>query len=99
MSAHLSTCRGFSNRAKLRVNQDYLVPYRTAFLLYFTVRVAITWTVFTMGPLTCEACCDGAGQQRLKDTSVYPESSVVRCCCQTEDVSMVLHSSSGSIRF
>jgi len=30
-------------------NQDYLVPYRTAFLLYITVRTAVTWTAFTMG--------------------------------------------------
>ena len=35
--------------ACVRPNQDYLVPYKTAFLLYITVRTAVTWTAFTMG--------------------------------------------------
>ena len=35
-------------------NQDYLVPYRTAFLLYIPIRLTITWTAFTTGTISCK---------------------------------------------
>jgi hypothetical protein len=35
-------------------NQDYLVPYRTAFLLYITVRGFVSWPAFTMVILICK---------------------------------------------
>jgi len=52
-------------------NQDYLVPYRTAFLLYITVRDAVTGTAFTMETMICKAVCDDPIRQRLKAASVY----------------------------
>jgi len=56
-------------------NQDYLVLYRTAFLLYITIRIAVTWTAFTMGPMICKAFYGDPIRQKLKAASVYSEAS------------------------
>ena len=56
-------------------NHDYLVPYRTAFLLCITVRVAVTWPAFTIGTMICKVFCDDPIRERLKAASVYCDSS------------------------
>jgi len=60
-------------------NQDYLVPYRTAFLLYITVRDAVTGTAFTMETMICKAVCDDPIRQRLEAASVYSGASEFAC--------------------
>ena len=52
-------------------NQDYLVPYTTVFLVYITVRAAVSWTAFTMETMICKAVCDDPIRQRLKAAFVF----------------------------
>ena len=47
----------------------------TAFLLYVTVAVAVTWIAFTMGTMICKVVCDDPIRQKLKAASVYSEAS------------------------
>ena len=60
-------------------NQDYLVPYRTAFLLYIAVRDAVTRTAFTMETMICKVFCDNPIRQRLKAASVYSGATEFGC--------------------
>src|SRR3990172_10067405 len=66
---------GSSQGVPSRPNQDYLVPYRTAFLLYVTVRIAVTRTAFIMERMICKVFCNDPNRQKLKAVFVYCGSS------------------------
>src|SRR3990170_1801424 len=80
-------------------NQDYLVPYRTAFLLYFTVRDAVTWTASTMGTTICKVFCDDPIRQRLKAASVNSEASEFGVYYRAQTVSTATYSLATTIQY
>src|SRR5947199_9327373 len=80
-------------------NQDYLVPYRTTFLLYITVRIAVTWTAFTMGTMICKVFSDDPNRQRLKDASVYSASTGLCVQHRAQAIRGAWHSTSASISY
>ena len=80
-------------------NQDYLVPYRTAFLLYITVRVAVTRTASTMGTMICKVFCDDPIRQRLKTASVYSGASEFGVYYRAQTVSTATYSLATTIQY